>query len=117
MSTKDKRRFNRCFANLLSRSIAQHCCRGLVLAGQEKVTVCHKPGAAEEATLEIAAPAEATHLAHGDYSGECAPLNEYIPDPQFTDVDYCILISNLDYAIRFSVVSFISLRKRNPNFS
>jgi hypothetical protein len=68
---------------------------GLVIAGQEKVTVCHKPGTQAEATLEIAAPAEAAHLAHGDYEGEChgpqsdgcTALNVLVPDPQM-NTDY-----------------------------
>lgn len=44
---------------------------GAAFTGQEKVTVCHKPGTAEAATLEIAAPAEVAHLGHGDYAGPC----------------------------------------------
>ena len=64
--------------------------------GQEKVTVCHKPGTPAELTLEIAAPAEAAHLAHGDTPGECGQVSEsdgcqalnlFVPDPQ-TDPEY-----------------------------
>lgn len=78
---------------------------GPVFAGQEKVTVCHKPGTAEEATLEIAAPAEAAHLGHGDYSGPCrAPqsagcdaLNALQADPQYDSVFYTYIASNLEF--------------------
>lgn len=77
-----------------------------VFAGQEKATVCHKPGTAYEATLEIAAPAEAAHLAHGDYAGACGvqqpqgceALNAYTPEPQYSDpYSYSVVISDLDF--------------------
>lgn len=78
---------------------------GPVFAGKDKVTVCHKPGTAEEATLEIAAPAEAAHLGHGDYSGPCrAPqsagcdaLNALVPDPQSETWQYTYAVSNLEF--------------------
>lgn len=61
-----------------------------VAAGQQKVTVCHKPGTSAEKTLEIAAPALSAHLAHGDTEGECTGpqsdgctvVNALVPDPQ-----------------------------------
>ena len=40
-------------------------------AGQEKVTLCHKPGTPDEATLSVGAPAVPAHLAHGDRLGPC----------------------------------------------
>jgi hypothetical protein len=40
--------------------------------GQEKVTICHKPGTPAEKTLRVAAPAVDAHLAHGDTVGACA---------------------------------------------
>ena len=78
---------------------------GAAFAGQEKVTVCHKPGTAEEATLEIAAPAEAAHLGHGDYSGPCREpqsagcdaLNALVPDPQTETWTYFYQASNLEF--------------------
>jgi hypothetical protein len=39
--------------------------------GQEKVTICHKPGTPDEATLRVGAPAVPAHLAHGDSLGPC----------------------------------------------
>lgn len=38
-----------------------------------KVTICHKPGTSDEATLSVAASAVAAHLAHGDTRGDCRP--------------------------------------------
>jgi len=78
---------------------------GLVSAGQDKVTVCHKPGTSAEATLEIAAPAEAAHLAHGDTPGECSGpqsegctvLNAVIPDPQTNPNFYLFTVTGLDF--------------------
>jgi hypothetical protein len=40
-------------------------------AQQEKGTICHKPGTADEATLSVGAPAVPAHLAHGDTLGPC----------------------------------------------
>jgi hypothetical protein len=40
-------------------------------AQQEKVTICHKPGTPDEATLRVGAPAVPAHLAHGDRLGPC----------------------------------------------
>ncbi|MEZ4868662.1 MAG: hypothetical protein R3C14_45455 [Caldilineaceae bacterium] len=78
---------------------------GSVSAGQEKVTVCHKPGTAAEATLEIAAPALNAHLGHGDYEGECAEpqsdgctaLNALVPDPLTGTLQYFLEVSNLEF--------------------
>lgn len=78
---------------------------GSAFAGQEKVTVCHKPGTEDEATLTIAAPAEAAHLGHGDYSGPCrAPqsagcdaLNAVVPDAQTDTYSYTFIVSNLAF--------------------
>ncbi len=78
---------------------------GPVSAGNEKVTVCHKPGTKAETTLEIAAPAEAAHLGHGDYSGPCrAPqssgcnaLNTLVPDPQTDTWMYYFVAANLEF--------------------
>jgi hypothetical protein len=36
-----------------------------------KVTICHKPGTAAEATLTVAASAVDVHLGHGDHLGRC----------------------------------------------
>lgn len=77
---------------------------GVSFAGQSKVTVCHKPGTPAEMTLEIAAPAEAAHLAHGDTQGECtgpqsdgcATLNAVVPDPQTDLFSYIFAITGLD---------------------
>jgi hypothetical protein len=78
---------------------------GSVSAGQEKVTVCHKPGTPAEATLEIAAPALNAHLGHGDYQGPCkgpesagcAALNAVVPDPYTGSGPYFFVISDLDF--------------------
>ncbi|HRW09026.1 MAG TPA: hypothetical protein P5121_28170 [Caldilineaceae bacterium] len=78
---------------------------GAAFAGQEKVTVCHKPGTAEEATLEIAAPAEAAHPGHGDDSGPCREsqstgcdaLNALQADPQYDSAFYTYIASNLEF--------------------
>jgi hypothetical protein len=46
-------------------------CSSLVLAeGQTRVKLCHKPGP-NEVIIEVAEPAVAAHLAHGDRLGEC----------------------------------------------
>lgn len=74
-------------------------------AGQEKVTVCHKPGTPAEATLEIAAPALNAHLGHGDHEGECqgpqsegcTALNALVPDPQMDPYYYYFEVSDLDF--------------------
>ncbi len=78
---------------------------GSVSAGQEKVTVCHKPGTPAEATLEIAAPALNAHLGHGDYEGACTgpqsdgctALNAVVPDPQTDPYLYVFVVSDLDF--------------------
>ena len=90
-----------CMAAVLLSTIAV----GPVFAGQDKVTVCHKPGTEDEATLTVAAPAEAAHLGHGDYSGPCrAPqssgcdaLNALVPDPQTETWMYYYAVSNLEF--------------------
>lgn len=74
-------------------------------AGQDKVTVCHKPGTDEEATLEIGAPAEAAHLGHGDYAGPCREpqsegcdaLNTVVPDAQTDPYGYFFILMNLAF--------------------
>ncbi len=38
---------------------------------QSEVTLCHRPGGGEGQTLEVATPAVAAHLAHGDALGAC----------------------------------------------
>lgn len=76
-----------------------------VAAGQQKVTVCHKPGTPAEATLEIAAPAEAAHLAHGDTQGACTgpqsdgctALNAVVADPPSSSGFYSFIVSDLDF--------------------
>jgi hypothetical protein len=40
--------------------------------GQEKVDVCHVTGSGKSHTINIAEPAVAAHVAHGDTKGECA---------------------------------------------
>lgn len=42
-----------------------------VLAGDDKVTICHKPDTKAGGTLEVAASAVDAHLAHGDFVGTC----------------------------------------------
>ncbi|MGZ4020066.1 MAG: Kazal-type serine protease inhibitor domain-containing protein, partial [Flavisolibacter sp.] len=42
---------------------------GLSMAGQKKVTICHKGH-----TITVGAPAVAAHLAHGDTLGPCVPV-------------------------------------------
>jgi hypothetical protein len=42
-------------------------------AQQARVTLCHKPGTADEATIEVAEPAAEAHLGHGDTLGPCCP--------------------------------------------
>lgn len=89
---------------LLVIVIASSVWVGAVAAGQEKVTVCHKPGTPAEATLEIAAPALNAHLGHGDYAGECrgpesagcAALNAIVPDPHMGGL-YVFKIIGLEF--------------------
>jgi hypothetical protein len=38
-----------------------------------KVTLCHKPGTPDEATIEVPQKAVATHVEHGDTPGTCPP--------------------------------------------
>lgn len=78
---------------------------GSASAGQDKVTICHKPGTPDQATLQVAAPAKDAHLAHGDYEGECrgpesagcAALNAIVPDPQTLPDSYSFVVSDLDF--------------------
>jgi len=78
---------------------------GAVSASQEKVTICHKPGTPDQATLQVAAPALNAHLGHGDYEGECrapsstgcAALNALVPDPQTDPGTYDFVVSGLDF--------------------
>jgi hypothetical protein len=42
-----------------------------VLAQQQKVTICHKPGTPEEKTIEVSQRALECHQAHGDLQGRC----------------------------------------------
>jgi hypothetical protein len=90
---------------LLAVVIAGSVWVSAVAAGQDKVTVCHKPGTPAEATLEIAAPAEAAHLGHGDYAGECkgpqsdgcTALNALVPDPQMDPSSYFLWVMDLGF--------------------
>lgn len=41
-----------------------------VMAGQDKVTICHKPNE-DRVTISVASAAVDAHLAHGDFLGEC----------------------------------------------
>ncbi len=41
--------------------------------GQDKVTVCHKPGTPDEKAMEVPRTALAAHLGHGDSEGPCGP--------------------------------------------
>jgi hypothetical protein len=74
-------------------------------AGQERVTVCHKPGTPAEMTLEISASAQAAHIAHGDYEGVCHPpvspgcaeLNLLVPDPQTNCCSYFFSAQGLTF--------------------
>ena len=75
-----------------------------ILAGGDKVTVCHKPGTEAEKTLEIAVSALPAHLAHGDREGQCgAPsagcvaLNTVVPDPQTAPGFYQFAVLNLEF--------------------
>src|ERR671911_2221245 len=42
-----------------------------LLAQQQKVTICHKPGTPEEETKEVSHSAVDSHLRHGDHLGPC----------------------------------------------
>ena len=42
-----------------------------LLAQQQKVTICHKPGTPAEKTMEVPQSAVDGHLGHGDYLGPC----------------------------------------------
>src|SRR5215216_5274445 len=42
-----------------------------VLAQQQKVTICHKPGTPDEETIEVSQSAVASHVRHGDHPGPC----------------------------------------------
>lgn len=44
-----------------------------VSAPPTKVTLCHKPGTPDEATIEVPEKAAAKHLGHGDTEGACPP--------------------------------------------
>jgi hypothetical protein len=78
---------------------------GSTFAGQQKVTVCHKPGTEAEATLEISAPALNAHLGHGDYEGDCQAqqsagcetINALVPDSKTDPYEYFFGVSNLDF--------------------
>lgn len=39
--------------------------------GQDKETICHKPGTPAEKTKDVPSPAVEGHLGHGDEPGEC----------------------------------------------
>jgi hypothetical protein len=56
-------------------------------AQEPKVTLCHKPGTPEEATISVGEEAVAAHLAHGDYDGACvAPPTETPVPPTETPI-------------------------------
>jgi hypothetical protein len=44
--------------------------------GQNKITICHKPGTSAEQTKDVPPTALDGHLGHGDYRGPCAPRPE-----------------------------------------
>jgi hypothetical protein len=52
-----------------------------VSAPPTKVTVCHKPGTADAATIEVPQKSAATHLGHGDTLGPCECPFQLIPGP------------------------------------
>jgi hypothetical protein len=55
----------------LGASLAVLFGRDAVAAKPAKVTLCHKPGAEDQATIEVPEPAVRAHLAHGDSLGAC----------------------------------------------
>lgn len=57
----------------LGAALAAVLSRDASAARKEKVTLCHKPGTADQATIEVPEPAVRAHLAHGDTLGTCPP--------------------------------------------
>ena len=73
----------------------------IAVAGQEKVTLCHKPGTPAEGTLEVAQAAVQAHLDHGDVLGVCV---EPVPDaltalnePSLDGLYYSATFENLEF--------------------
>ena len=56
--------------------------------GEEKITICHKPGTPSERTLEVPASALEAHLAHGDTTGACGAGGEGTPPGDELNADY-----------------------------
>lgn len=79
----------------------------IAVAGQEKVTLCHKPGTPAEGTLEVAEAAVQAHLDHGDVLGACAPpaldgctaLNDPTLDGIYISAEYHNLIFEGDEVV------------------
>ena len=53
----------------------------------EKITICHKPGTAEEQSLIVSANALDAHISHGDTSGPCEG-GEATPEGDLYTADY-----------------------------
>jgi len=56
--------------------------------GEERITICHKPGTPAEQTLEVTASSLDAHLAHGDTTGACGSQGEGTPAGDEYNADY-----------------------------
>lgn len=66
---------------------------------ESKVTICHKPGTEDEATITVAAASVDKHLAHGDTVGECEPAPPPLTD-EIIDADGTATAGSGDPAAR-----------------
>lgn len=61
---------NSVFSKMLVALVVVALITGIAAAGQQKVTICHKP-LTENKTKDVPPEAVQGHLGHGDYLGAC----------------------------------------------
>ena len=64
----------RLLIGLASAALLATMLAGTAMAEKERVTICHKPGTADEETIKVSESAVNSHQEHGDYVGRCNVL-------------------------------------------
>lgn len=82
--------------------------------GEEKITICHKPGTSSERTMEVPAAALEAHLAHGDTTGACGAGGEGTPPGDELNADYKQIRVEVSWSQPGSVRSVLLITQMVP---